>query len=837
MTVYPKVSLLFLSTLFCLSVFGEEAEQLEGPQPMRVAARHIEPGGIGYNQGYTTLEGFFSPMRPYGDAWVPFLDLRGHIFNNGRTAANAGVGVRYMACSRVWGMNTYYDYRRTYRQHYNQVAAGLESLGRVWDFRINGYLPVGKKTSAFWGSHFDHFRQHYAFISGKKEFAMKGANAEAAAHINVVKNVDFTVAMGPYYLNGHGEAAWGGEARAELDLFKYCKLEGFTSYDSIFKWTGQGQVSIVIPFGGKRKIQKRACQSAATALALAKRSVQPVNRFEIIPVDRKKSTTKAIDPSTGKPYFFWFVNNTSHSKGTFESPFSTLTAAQNASAPGDVIYVYPGDGTSQGMDAGIVLKNNQYLFGSGIGQRLPTTSGKMFIPPQTSGWPSLTAPTGSSVVTVANHNSISGLKITTDAGGTLKGSYCIGSYSGKTNDLSVFSNILTANSGAAGILPNMPSGKVTITNNTVHSSDGQGTYAIYLLQREGKGSYNVEDNVISNFQNNGISVPEIPSGTGIAIAAQNQSRVTAFVSGNQISDCVEHAIDFHAIAGSPILSAIVTGNHSEGVPLKGVGTFLFADNDATLNFQLLHNRVNEFVFGFIAQAEGSSSMRGMIKDNVLSNGPLGSGIILETNFIEQTGAAKGVFSVISNDVSRYGDAQGVATAAYGTSSLTALIKDNHIHEIGKAGIFSRGFVSSKTNLVIVGNTIDENSVGVEADISDDATIHVALQRNTITDNFGAGFFGNPILNGHAKYEILGNTFRGNNQMNSNSGSAVTLIAEDSATVCLRMQHNQSTQEATLPDYDLENMGSGQFSVEPLVGNTGTLNQSGTTSVPQGFCSP
>ncbi len=837
MTAYPKVSLFSLCALFCVSVFGNEVQQLEGPQPMRVAARHIEPGGIGYNQGYTTLEGFFSPMRPYGDVWVPFLDLRGHVFNNGRTAANAGVGVRYIACSRVWGLNSYYDYRRTYRQHYNQVAAGLESLGRVWDFRINGYLPVGKKTSAFWGSHFEHFRQHYAIISGKKEFAMKGADAEAAAHINVVKNVDLTLAMGPYYLNGHGESAWGGKARAELDLFKYCKLEGFTSYDSIFKWTGQAQVSLVAPFGAKRKIQKRDCQSAAIALALANRSVQPVYRFEIIPTHRKKTKTKAINPSTGKPYFFWFVDNTSHSKGTYESPFPTLIAAQIASKPGDVIYVYPGDGTSQGLDAGIVLKNNQFLFGSGIAHKLNTTSGGMTIPQQTGGWPILTAPVGSSVVTVASHNFISGLQVTSDAGGTIKGSYCIGSFSGTTNDLSVSSNVLTANNGAEGIDPSMPSGKVKIKNNTVLSGDGQGAYAIYLSQMGGKGNYTVKNNTISNFQNDGLNLADIPSGTAIAIVAQNQSRVHAVVSGNQISDCVGHAIDFHATTGSPMISAIVSGNHMEGVPLKGLGAILFADDDATITFALLNNRVNEFVFGFIAQAEGNSTMRGLIQHNVLSNGPLGSGIVLDTNFIDQTGSATGVFSVISNDISRYGDAQGVATAAYGNSSLTALIQNNYIHEIGKAGIFSRGFVTSKTNLMIYGNTIAENFGGIEADCSDDAAIHVVMQGNKLTNNFGAGLFGNPIMNGHANYEILGNTFTGNNQGDLNTGSAVTILAEDASTVCLRMQYNQSTLEATQPDYDLENMGSSQFSVEPLTGNTGTLNQSGTTSVPQGYCGP
>ena len=64
-------------------------------KPMRITARHIESKGVGYDQGYTTLEGFFSPVECWNTRWTPFLDIRGHVFNNGKFAANAGVGVRY----------------------------------------------------------------------------------------------------------------------------------------------------------------------------------------------------------------------------------------------------------------------------------------------------------------------------------------------------------------------------------------------------------------------------------------------------------------------------------------------------------------------------------------------------------------------------------------------------------------------------------------------------------------------------------------------------------------------------------------------------------------------
>jgi len=838
MSGYSKVSLLSLCSLICFSLCGEEVEQQQTVQPMRIVGRHIDPGGIGYGEGYTTLEGFFSPTRPFGGDWVPFLDLRGHLFNDGKPAVNAGTGVRYISCSRVWGINAYYDYRKTNRQHYNQVAAGLESLGKVWDFRINGYLPVGGKSSPFWGHHFDHFKDNYAYLSGKKEFALKGANAEAAAHINITKNVDFTVASGPYYLTGHGATAWGGEARVEFDLFDYCRLEGFTSYDSNFRWTGQGQFSIVIPFGRKRKIQKKSCQSWSTALALAKRSVQPINRFEIIPVDRKKTKSKAIDPSTGKPYVFWFVNNTSHSKGTFESPFPTLIAAQNASGPNDVIYVFPGDGTSAGMDAGIVLKKNQRLYGAGLGYTLPTATGKMSIPPQAVGLPKLRASLGSPVVTVADNNIISGLHITADANAVFNGSYCIGSFSGMTRNLFVSQNTLIANNGAAGIIPNMPTAEVTILSNTIHSADDQGTFGVYLANTSGGGFYNIADNTITHFQNMTQDLPDIPSGTGISIAVLNYNSAIATVSGNQISDCTGHAINFFAVgAGSPILYANVNGNHLEGVPLTGVGTYLFSDDNAMTAFEVSNNHTNEFAFGLIAQAEGSSTMTGTIQNNVFSNGPLGSGIILDTNFITGSGTAKGTFKVIGNDISRYGDAQGIATAAKGSSTLIATIEKNYVHEIGKAGLFLQGFGFSNTNVVVLDNIIDGNNGGMEVDAFEDSTVSLVMQRNTITNNNGAGLFGNPKSNGHAIYDVVGNIFMNNNIMNLNSGSALTIIPEDLAHVCLRLEYNQSTLEATTPDYYLHKGLFSVFNSEPIVYNTGEIDQAGITYVPAGSCGP
>ena len=83
---------------------------------------------------------------------------------------------------RVYGINTYYDYRNTRHLNSNQIGAGLETLGELFDFRINGYLPVGEKTSRPYDPIFGTFSGHYMLLSQKIQSAMKGANAEFGFH-------------------------------------------------------------------------------------------------------------------------------------------------------------------------------------------------------------------------------------------------------------------------------------------------------------------------------------------------------------------------------------------------------------------------------------------------------------------------------------------------------------------------------------------------------------------------------------------------------------------------------------------------------------------------------
>lgn len=269
----------FLLSLFYREIHSEEFYPEPSPRPMRLISRHIEPNGIGYHQGYTTLESFLPLIGQIKTAWLPFADFRVHVFNDGNPALNAGFGARYRG-SYIWGINGYYDYRKTPHQHYNQASIGLEALSRNWDFRMNGYLPVGNKLRK-WKEDEGHF-------SCKKEYALKGVNFEVGYHENMFPDMPLYFAAGPYYLTAKGEAAWGGEGRVALGLFTYARVEANISYDHLFRWIAQGQISLIIPFGS-RGFWHRKQGAYNKEILIEHREIQRVSRNEIIPVNTMHS--------------------------------------------------------------------------------------------------------------------------------------------------------------------------------------------------------------------------------------------------------------------------------------------------------------------------------------------------------------------------------------------------------------------------------------------------------------------------------------------------------------------------------------------------------------------
>jgi hypothetical protein len=316
----------------------------------------------------------------------------------------------------------------------------------------------------------------------------------------------------------------------------------------------QGSIAFTVPFGGKLQRCGKCCPQTDNLL-LSRAAFAP-SRFEIPVVKAVHKKDKAIDPATGKPWVVWFVNNTSHSAGTFESPFPTLLQAQNASSPNDMIYVFPGDGTTAGMNTGITLKDRQTFFGSGIKQQLPTTKGTKTIPAMSSNNPSITTGAGT-VVALGNSNTVSGFNVFVRSNGS-----AIASPSNITN-ATIINNNVTGTAAVVDAIQVLGLGTVNISNNQVTGAGVVGT-AIQVKPTGGMMSGVISNNSILGFDN-GIGLNTVNNGNfdltfeGNAITNFTADGIFAFMNGQSTMNIIGNSINNNVGAnGIHVESQLIT---------------------------------------------------------------------------------------------------------------------------------------------------------------------------------------------------------------------------------------------------------------------------------------
>jgi len=594
-----------------------------------VSLKHLEGSGVGYNEGYSTIETFISSSECFFHSWIPYLEAKAHIFNNGNPAVNAGMGLRYLGDKVSYGMNGYYDYRKTNHYHYNQVGVGFEIFGDFWSCNINGYLPVGSKRSnpfdrKFSGSSFDSilsnpfFRGHHLILGTgtegfsfryKEEFAFKGVDVLGTVRVLDISKYAIDLSGGPYYYNGYsGTSSFGGKLELHSHITDYISLVGSMSYDSIFHLQGSGEIRFTIALG-KKSLNLSRCSNKKGRLPkfLDHYLTNGATRSEIVVVDREEkkfgfpSTEEllAINPLTGQPYIFWFVDNTSASDGTFESPFPTLEEAETASQEHDVIYVFAGDGTMLGLDTGLYLKDFQRFFGAGMDHILPTTVGLVTIPAQGVGMPFIggNEQIDPGVIVAANQNEIAGLKIQNELNGSVFQN--TGVYVGSKNNSSIHHNVFnivdicsTPQVGSA-ITFEECTGNIIVDNNAF---DFYGRCAFGIgLGSTGQGTnYSITNNIFSMADLTGFADFEIPiefgkgpnqpggpstiQDFGVIDVINNQFNGVPLAQGEMIKN-----IGGYGVAGPGVIN--VEGNNSIDVGER--------QNHARIYFKVQQSATNE----------------------------------------------------------------------------------------------------------------------------------------------------------------------------------------------------------------------------------------------------
>lgn len=332
------LGLLGLTCLWSDSLFASRFEDVTAPN--RIGVSHTEGSGPGYSIGYTSLDLFFSQI-PYQQifcqqslgqqALVPFMDIRGHLFNNGKKALNAGVGFRCLrenentdnrfCFPQVWGINAFYDHLETKKGTYNQVGIGVEALGEQWDLLANAYLPVGRTKRNIYKFSYNFLEKQdwdrgcptlNFLLKARERLAMSGVDLSLRYRYCVNNYLDATLSLGPYVYRGRSAKtrnafypkhvyAYGGQLRACFSWRDYILLKGISTYDTQFKWNGQIMLALNVPFDIFCKTCRTACckDTCATSDCLQRLVQQQVQRNEIIVVDsihRHSTDPQVLDP-------------------------------------------------------------------------------------------------------------------------------------------------------------------------------------------------------------------------------------------------------------------------------------------------------------------------------------------------------------------------------------------------------------------------------------------------------------------------------------------------------------------------------------------------------------
>jgi VCBS repeat len=120
----------------------------------------------------------------------------------------------------------------------------------------------------------------------------------------------------------------------------------------------------------------------------------------------------------------WYVRNTAAAPGDGRdaSPYSTLQGAQLASAVGEPIFVLYGDGSTTGLDQGIVLKAGQGLVGQGIPAPVVTVlNGQTVTLLAPGATPSITNGAPAATITLAVNDAVRGLRVLAQSGTAIAG--------------------------------------------------------------------------------------------------------------------------------------------------------------------------------------------------------------------------------------------------------------------------------------------------------------------------------------------------------------------------------------------------------------------------------
>ncbi|WP_157665019.1 right-handed parallel beta-helix repeat-containing protein [Mariniblastus fucicola] len=596
--------------------------------------------GLGYQGAYLTVGGKRHLMEDRWDGrWLG--EARVHYgLEEGGFFANVGVervfSLESAGADLVGGV--WYDYdgdkQGPYAHNFSQVSINAAIKTKKWDLIGNGYFPVGVTDYSTAGP------------SGTNVFF--GSNILLTPGIDsALRGFDVTLRMRPKYLafgngvvdfGGYGYSSdsvdffGGGRARLGFQAKSGMMIMAEVNHDERFETTGSLGLSWAFGAPGAAGSTGRGIGNDLDETVRGDHIVRFNQSFEL-----------AMDPATGQAYNVRHVNNTADpafEDGTYESPYASLASAEAASIEGDIIFVDRGDGSRQGLNTGLVMKDRQQLLGVGGTNIIPIQDGRFFLIPGEGARPVISNPGGTNVVTLANDTTVRGVNI--DGSGALNGIHGDNISNGTIEDVNVFS------SGQHGLSLDMVGGdwdikRASFSNNVV---DG-----IYVRNTTDNSSVFTIENVVAD--GNGFDGIHFDNYRGSQLRLFNNTTSTNGRHGVYIKDYVGAGLDLDIITHTAL------DNGGTGVFIDG------GDGDLNIvNSTISGNGVNGLhILNWSNSIDGDSTFIGNTTGGSTTlGGNQSTNLVVEIN---DPGKTQDVLvtgiSIVGGGRGVYGSAAGIGT--------------------------------------------------------------------------------------------------------------------------------------------------------------------------------
>jgi hypothetical protein len=769
------------------SVLSGNAFAQSGPTlGYNAMARTNQGDDIGHNNGYSTVGLLLGTLLDRAiDSGFFFLDLRGHIENNGNIAYNLGGGWRYVdwgaSDKGVYGIHAGFDGRRyecqaartCKEETFHWFNLGLERLGDRIDVRGNAYFNAGNNRK-YYGLTAVGFEGNTLQVAKNYAEALWGFDGEVGGRFAFGSDGGFKAyaALGGYHFDAReSKDATGVRARFEIEPVQYVSLGVRGSIDDRFDTSIMGRATI--KFGQPPRSDRASDVNNRPALA---RLIEFRERQELIVADDGVSRReRTLTDATGAAVPFVHVDNTAPEggNGTYESRYNQLADINGAGTnPGDIIILYEGDGTTALYDQGAALKANQYLLGQGaFGNYTFAQTPVWFTLP--GGRPTITNvnPLGDAL-TLASGVIVDGIDV---VGAQRHGFFADGIDGATIRNVSFRDNL------SDGMFILNATGTVLAENNSCTGNGFRapphGPTEVDCIDVKSAATGNLDIIYRNNFVDNNY-------GNGLEASALSSDRVTMLFEGNTVTRSTEGGIGIE-VGGSGGADVVLRNNLIADNGWQGI---LFASN-APVTQPVTLSITNNLVLRNGTTPETPP---------IFGGAPVGD----ETVGIYVSSFSSTVVADISNNIVADNVGTGIylgADVANANTSLIARVTNNTITGNGAANVGVNSYDSG-----IVGEAFTHSGFTARLDL--------LVQDNVLSGNapYGASLFTLTFDTGAAIVcsRVVGNS--GTNGTHRLSQNGIFSIA---------------------PGFDFA--GGGTFNLEP---STGTFTTVGTiTNVPLGTC--